>query len=374
MKRHPLKIEKRELKTGPALSPHPLVLSPRPKAVISIIFALVLSLLWAESAFTRPAGPAEVISAVEKSLPLLQRIGPPFIENTGCVSCHHNVLPAMAVAVARERGIKVDDQIARENNAAVLKKVEAAREKLLCGIGIPGDATTVSYILMGLAAARQPANPDTDAMVHYLLGKQSQDGRWTPVSYRPPLEFSDFTTTALALRAVQLYAPRGRADEVAKRRKIARQWLKRAQAANNEERAYRLLGLRWAEAEKGEVDKATRALLANQQSDGGWAQLSGLTSDAYATGQALVALNQAGAIAVTDKAYRRGVDFLLKTQNPDGSWQVQSRSIPLQRYFESGFPHKKNQWLSAAGTSWATMALTLSLPGPQGPQKSFLFD
>ncbi len=344
------------------------------RATASLIFALAISLLWAESAFTRPGGSAEVISAVEKSLPLLQRIGPPFIENTGCVSCHHNVLPAMAVAVARERGIKVDDQLARQNTVAVLEKVEAAREKLLCGIGIPGDATTVSYILMGLAAARHTASADTDAMVHYLLGKQSQDGRWSPVAYRPPLEFSDFTTTALTLRAVQLYAPQGRAEEVARRQKMARAWLKKAQAANNEERSYRLLGLRWADAEKGEVDKATRELLAAQQSDGGWAQLSSLTSDAYATGQALVALNQAGAIAVTDKAYRRGVDFLLKTQNADGSWQVHSRSIPLQRYFESGFPHKKNQWLSAAGTSWAVMALTLSLPGPQGAQKNLLFE
>jgi hypothetical protein len=29
---------------------------------------------------------------------------------------------------------------------------------------------------------------------------------------------------------------------------------------------------------------------------------------------------------------------------------------------ESGFPHGKNQWISAAGTSWATMAIALALP------------
>ncbi|HKY04191.1 MAG TPA: prenyltransferase/squalene oxidase repeat-containing protein [Blastocatellia bacterium] len=344
------------------------------RATVSLIFVLAVSLIWAETAFTGQGGSREVISAIEKSLPLLQRVGPPFIENTGCVSCHHNVLPAMAVAVARERGLKVDEAVARQNATAILEKVAAAREKLLCGVGIPGDATTASYILMGLAASGQAASSDTDAMVHYLLGKQSEDGRWTPVAYRPPLEFSDFTTTALALRAVELYAPQGRAGEVATRRKTASAWLKKTRASNNEELVYRLLGLRWANAERAEIDKAAKGLLASQRSDGGWAQLSGLTSDAYATGQALVALNQAGSVAVTDNAYRRGVDFLLKTQNPDGSWQVESRSIPLQRYFESGFPHKKNQWVSAAGTSWAVMALTLTLPGPQGVQKSFLFD
>jgi len=47
----------------------------------------------------------------------------------------------------------------------------------------------------------------------------------------------------------------------------------------------------------------------------------------------------------------------LKTQLEDGSWFVQSRSFPIQKYFESGFPHGRNQFISAAATSWATIAL-----------------
>jgi len=34
----------------------------------------------------------------------------------------------------------------------------------------------------------------------------------------------------------------------------------------------------------------------------------------------------------------------------------------FQPYFESGFPHGKDQWISVAGTNWATMALTLTMP------------
>ena len=82
-----------------------------------------------------------------------------------------------------------------------------------------------------------------------------------------------------------------------------------------------------------------------------------MTSDAYATGQALVALREAGAIAVTDPAYKRGVEYLLSTQLEDGSWYVRSRAIPFQPYFESGFPHGHDQWISAAATNWATTAL-----------------
>lgn len=57
-------------------------------------------------------------------------------------------------------------------------------------------------------------------------------------------------------------------------------------------------------------------------------------------------------------AYRRGVDYLVRTQYPDGSWYVRSRSMKFQPYFESGFPFGHDQWISAAATSWASMALS----------------
>jgi hypothetical protein len=56
------------------------------------------------------------------------------------------------------------------------------------------------------------------------------------------------------------------------------------------------------------------ALLAEQQSDGGWAPLPGMQSNAYATtGQALVALHEAGALSAHATAYKRGVQYLLQT-------------------------------------------------------------
>ena len=97
-----------------------------------------------------------------------------------------------------------------------------------------------------------------------------------------------------------------------------------------------------------------------QRDDGGWSQLDGGASDAYATGSALVALNRAGAVATDDPAYRRGVLFLLSSQRDDGSWFVASRSKPFQPYFESGFPYGKDQFISMSATSWAVAALSLA--------------
>jgi hypothetical protein len=52
------------------------------------------------------------------------------------------------------------------------------------------------------------------------------------------------------------------------------------------------------------------------------------------------------------------VEYLLKTQLDDGSWHVASRAVKFQPYFQSGFPHDHDQWISASATAWATMALS----------------
>jgi glycogen debranching enzyme len=100
--------------------------------------------------------------------------------------------------------------------------------------------------------------------------------------------------------------------------------------------------------------------LADQRADGGWAQLPTLSSDAYATGQALVALRESGAISASDAAYKRGSQFLVNTQFADGSWYVKTRALPFQPYFEAGFPFGRDQFISAAATNWAAQALALS--------------
>jgi hypothetical protein len=88
-----------------------------------------------------------------------------------------------------------------------------------------------------------------------------------------------------------------------------------------------------------------------QRADGGWGQTKALASDAYATGQAVVALKAAGL------SNARGAEFLMKSQLADGSWHVQSRTQPLQPYFDSEFPHGADQFISAAASNWAAMAL-----------------
>ncbi len=313
----------------------------------------------------RPAASQEIDTAklrmaLQKSVDLLQKCGPIFVKNGACTSCHHQSLPAMAISLARQKGLRIDERVAREQLQASAAFLNARRERYLQVIDPGGSAATISYSLLGMAAEKYPPDALTDSMVYYLKATQSSDGRWHATAHRPPLEYSDIAITAVSLRAIQLYAPVGERDEYQKRMGRAAGWLLKVTPRANEERVFKLLGLGWAKADQAAIDNASRELLAEQRADGGWSQLPALPSDAYATGQALVALRQAGSLPISDPAYQKGIRFLLRTQLEDGSWLVKSRSLPLQPFFESGFPHGPDQWISSTGTSWATMALALA--------------
>jgi ankyrin repeat protein len=301
--------------------------------------------------------------ALARSIPLLESAAPKFAaaSDEHCISCHHQSLPAIAVGLARKHGLRTNAKLEREQAAETLAALAPRRELYLQGIGVV-DRLDPGYWLAGLAAAGQPADATTDALVHYLTLKQAGDGRWRAGLYRPPMVGSDFTTTALNLRALQQFAPAARVEEVTRRVGRARDWLRAALPKTTEDRVFHLLGLSWSGAGAEDVRKSAAALRALQRDDGGWAQLPTLPSDAYATGQTLYALQVSGGLTATDPAYRKGVKYLLRNQCADGSWLVPTRAMPVQPYFESGFPHGRSQFISCAATCWATMALTLTTP------------
>jgi squalene cyclase len=303
--------------------------------------------------------------AISKSLPLLQHSAATFISKRDCFTCHHQALPALAIALARQHGFKTHREAARKQSTFTRAYFAARAEQLRKGRGVVGGPYTAGYALVSLHADNWPADQTTDDLIQYLLKTQSSDGRWRIRTSRPPLESSDFTATALSVRGLEVFGRPTQKEEIARRTQRARQWLVKAQPKTHEDRVFHLLGLKWAGADQSSINKAGRALLSQQQHDGGWKQLPERGSDAYATGQALVALHQAGVLSVKDSAYRRGARFLIEMQHEDGSWLVKSYSRPFQTYFESGYPHTKDQWISISGGSWATMALTLLFEGEQ---------
>ena len=85
-----------------------------------------------------------------------------------------------------------------------------------------------------------------------------------------------------------------------------------------------------------------------------------MASDAYATGEALYALRVSG-MPSGKRRLSKGRSYLLRTQLDDGTWFVRSRAFGFQPYFESGFPHGIDQFISASATAWAAIALVHAL-------------
>jgi ankyrin repeat protein len=312
----------------------------------------------------KPSGGAQTArAAVKKVLPLIETSGEPVFRSRGCVSCHNNSLPAMTVALARRKGFVINEEQVKKELGFAVATDRPFLEPMRLGSTIGGGSDTLGYTLIGMAAAGYPADALTDSHIHYLSIYQFPDGAWRTTSYRPPEEYGPFTTTAVALRAIRLYAIPGRREEFEDRFARARRWLLTATASSQEERSMQLNGLADAGATASERAPFVKVLKAAQNQDGSWSQLPGIPGDAYATGEALYALHVSGTVPAKDPIYQRGVQWLLRHQLADGSWFVPTRAVPVQPHtFESGFPHGWNQFVSDGASSWAAMALLFTLP------------
>jgi hypothetical protein len=197
-------------------------------------------------------------------------------------------------------------------------------------------------------------------MVHFMKRFQAEDGRWRIVAHRPPIESSDIEVTALTMRSLQNYGDPS--DRAANQRAVAKAaaWLVTTQPRTVEDHAFKVAGLVWSLAPRATVQRAAAALTALQREDGGFSQLPTMSSDAYATGQALFAMRESG-MTPADAAYAKAVQFLMRTQAADGTWHVPTRALPIQPFFESGFPYGRDQFVSAAATGWATAALAAAI-------------
>ncbi len=228
-----------------------------------------------------------------------------------------------------------------------------------------------AYALFAAQAAGVPPNLAFQAMARLIAFRQRDDGHWPTFDVRPPQAHSFFSSTALAIKAIQAYGHPQMAAVIAAKIGKGRAWLLNHDPETTEDRVFQLLGLRWSSADKRSIQQAAKLLLTLQNKDGGWGQLPERSSDAYATATALFALAESGELSIDSDSYVRGARFLLDIQKEDGSWLVESRLHPpapvSPPYFESGFPHGHNQFLSLSATSWALAALS-PLVGRSGRQ------
>jgi ankyrin repeat protein len=310
---------------------------------------------------------AEIRQAVNRALPPLERSTAAFVAKRACVSCHHNILSILMFQMAHERGVNFDP--------AILTAVELKTLRSLRGPSAFDDAVQAatlndptpddSYLLMAAHAAGLKPGLTTAVYARRLVQWQ-RDGHWVTSDFRPPHSSSVFTATATAVRAIGLYMPAELHSERDACILRARHWLFTERPTSTEDAAFRLMGLVWASGSANEIDAARHDLLGLRKLGGGWPELPGYQPDAYSTGESLFALHESG-LPTTGADLK----FLISTQAADGTWRVRTRMVsPAQvspEYFPTGFPYEKDEFLSYAGSAWATMALLTAMPKAQFP-------
>jgi hypothetical protein len=329
----------------------------------ALVIALAIGLAHPAAAAEPAAREKEIRDAVARALPLIQKGSAGHMAQRDCFACHHQAIPILAMTTARSRGFSVDGEELRKHLRFIADFLDRNRENYRKGKGQGGAVDTAGYALWTLELGGWKPDETTAAVAEYLLLHSKNLDHWrSGTSNRPPSEASPFTANYFAVRGLQTFGTAEQKKRIDARLRAVRGWLVKTPARDTEDRVFRLWALQRAGCEAKDVQAAAQELLKNQHEDGGWAQLDTMKSDAYATGTALVALHQAGGLATTDPVYQRGVKYLLRAQRKDGTWHVRSRSKPFQKYFESGFPHGKDQFISLAASSWATTALALALP------------
>jgi hypothetical protein len=326
---------------------------------------IVKKLVTAAAPPKAPAPLRQGRQAVERGLEFLQKDAAKWRKERQCSTCHHGTMTVWALCEANSQGYEVWD-------STLADTTKWTRDRLLDRIDLPRDkrvgwnmvSTPAIYLsVMALCVPKQDVVPAAELkrIAGHLLRHQETDGSWAwsmaPAKNRaPPFFESDEVATLLSYAALRPQVP---ADpkvksDVRDAREKAEAWLAKTKRSNTTQAAalrllVKALAAAPAKLPQTEIDQ----LLARQNKDGGWGQLVGAASDAYATGQTLYVLSMAG-LARDRAEVQRGVMCLVNTQKADGSWPMTARSHP------GATPAKNLVPIVYFGSAWATLGLMRS--------------
>ena len=195
------------------------------------------------------SAPPTARMAVERSLPLIQRGTATWDERQRCGSCHHHPLMFRAVTLAQRRGFAIettllDAQLQRGRERTAQRSAETVNNDdaiLRLSLATGGDASFgIPWALYSHAEAGLPGEPRHDNQARVLTKLQLKDGRWRHGPARTPIESSDFTATATAIRALQAYASTRDPAEFTPHIQRAATWLRKSTPTTTDDKAFRL--------------------------------------------------------------------------------------------------------------------------------------
>ena len=322
----------------------------------------VISLFFLLQSYGEENVSSDINSAVESGLRIVQKAAGNYPKNRDCFSCHHQTLPMLAMREASQAGIKIDEELMSDQVQFIKELFEDRLEAIAGGNSLGGRSLTAGHLLWSFELGGVEKDNISDAFVSYFLHHQQKDGYWDVQTNRPPSEESKIHTSYFAIHFMNRFV---RGEDLKNRVNLAveksRPWLIASKPNSQEDFNGKLKAFRTLKVAPEKINTIRQKILNQQNEDGGWSQLSEMGSDAYATGQTLYTLLSETPTSDRDDKFNDAVnkarDYLLLTQKKDGSWFVKTRSKPIQKFFDNGDPHGKNQFISISATSWATAAL-----------------
>jgi hypothetical protein len=332
------------------------------KASLVPVVAILTALPGAVTAQDLPHRPSGVDVTIDRGLAFLTRDALAWKKEHNCVSCHHAALVVWSMREAKQRGHAVAEPVLAE-----LTKWVAESGDGKFGLARPPSAPKANspkavWFALVLGADPKPdpaAQKGMKLLLNTVKREQTENGSWsTWPETRPPIfGNSDESMTALATLALLPAAAAG--DDSAKAaRDKGIGWLARTKTDEDPQSiAMRLVLSRRLSRPTDECQSMIEHIKKRQNVDGGWSQAKDMTSDAWATGQALYALACAG-IKSNDPVMAHAHAFLIKTQRADGSWPMISRPVK-----PGGAGSKSLIPITAAGSAWAILGLVRSEKG-----------
>ena len=323
----------------------------------------------------------QVHQTVDRAIRYLQTESAAWLKTRKCAACHHVPMPLWALSEAERQGYAIDKKFLADTTESLL----GSRDKLMASKIFPNPADPpdprpqgrglnmglpfLAVAAQSLSSLKKGQKQSLKLIAEEIVKKQQPDGSWEffATRRRPPINESQTTDAAWIIMALEGQtgpdAPKSQRSAVSK----AIAWLDAAKRSDlHQDKVLKvLMGVRSAKPRKT-MQTTIDELLALQRADGGWSQtVPELKSDAFATGQTLYVLSLAGFTAKRPEI-KRGIDFLVATQKPDGSWPMISRSTP------DGSPGSSKLLtpITCAASSWATLGLARLAPKGKAASKA----
>jgi hypothetical protein len=334
-----------------------------------------------EPASIPPATPQQVQQTVDRAIGYLQTESAAWLKTKKCAACHHVPMPLWALCEAERQGYAIDKKFVTDMADSLL----GSKDRLMASKIFPnpadppdprpqGRGLNMGLPFLAVAAQSLPSleegqKQSLKLIAEEIVKKQQPDGSWEffATLRRPPINESQTTDAAWIIMA--LAGETGPDAPAAQRAALSKAiaWLDAAKRSDlHQDKVLKvLMGVRSAKPRKT-MQTTIDELLALQRADGGWSQtVPELKSDAFATGQTLYVLSLAGFTAERPEI-NRGIDFLVATQKPDGSWPMISRSTP------DGSPGSSTLLtpITCAASSWATLGLARLVPKEKPASKA----